>query len=79
MDCIVHGLSKSQTLQRDFDFDFPCLHLGHTGVTSGDNALPGMGVAKSLQSLQPQGGNNTVVSCYSLLQGIFPTQGSTSL
>ena len=42
----VHGLSKSRTQQSDFDFDFPCLHRGHTGVTSGDNALPGTGVAK---------------------------------
>ena len=74
MDCIVHGISKSRTQLSDFDFHFhfPCLHLGHPGVISGDNALPGT----VIQSLQPQGGNNTVVSCHSLLQGIFPTQGS---
>ena len=64
MNCIVHGIAKSQTQLCDFKKKNYVLWL----VTM-DCSPPGSSVHGD------SAGKNTGVGCRSLLQGIFPTQG----
>ena len=93
MDCIVHGVTKSQTQLSDFHFHFPSelewwlIHGDGREETSRISSCESESHSVMSDSLPSHGlyspwnspGQNTGVGSLSLLQGIFPTQGTYKL
>ena len=83
MDCVVHGVAESQTRLSDLHFTSLHFHV-HVHVAAVVNVCVGYIAPVASDSLRPHGlcspwnspGQNTRVGSLSLLQGIFPTQGS---
>ena len=86
MDCTVHGVSRSRTRLSDFYYfviyqetpSFPVLLVRRDGSKVKNNLSLSLSLFFFFFEFWPWNspGQNTRVGSFSLLQGIFPTQGS---
>ena len=76
MDCIVYGVTKSRTRLSDLHFHFQVLH-SQQAVRAASRQVRSKARGCSALSLKPKQGHLfNFPNSHSLLQGIFPIQGS---